>query len=296
MLGATTARAQDDAPPPATSEPDCSLKQYASIDLHASVPNRILVPADIEGHRLVFIIDTGAPVGVLKAGVAFALHLPFEPLTGRPRLELVGKPVVATTHIPSLELGGMSDPNPRFGLVPNDTLEGGVAGTLGADIWQNFNIEFDFAANKMNLFAPDHCPAKFVYWTKEPFAAIPFHFDQLEHIIIPVAVDGVRLEAIVDTGAPAAIVMNLDSARAHFSWAFPPPELKAVDEERGHYTYPFKLLSLAGASVHNPSVRLDKSLTLQGVDLLVGAEALRAFHVFISYKDKVIYLTARDAH
>ena len=35
-----------------------------------------------------------------------------------------------------------------------------------------FDVDFDFAAAKMNFFSPDHCPGKVTYWNPSAVAVI----------------------------------------------------------------------------------------------------------------------------
>lgn len=299
--------AQDETPPQqqATTPPenappagDCALKLYATIDLKAEPSNRVVFPVAINGHQLLFMLDTGSPVSVLSGPLVKAFGIPIDIDPSRRMFEngATGAKIVMAAKVSDFEIGGMKGKDFIFGIVPVSLLDPGIAGYLGADVIRNFDIELDFAANRMKLFSPDHCPGNVTYWTHAPHAAVPFEFDGMHHLVIPVTVDGVRLSAQVDTGAPPAIDMNFDAARALFGWYANPPVLTTVNEERGYYSYNFDKLSLGGASVHAPTARLEKNANFGAAQVLVGLEALKAFHVYISYKDKTIYLTARDAH
>ncbi len=38
----------------------------------------------------------------------------------------------------------------------------------------NYDVDFDFAVGKFNLFSKDHCDGQVVYWTRSPVAVVPF--------------------------------------------------------------------------------------------------------------------------
>ena len=284
----------------ADDAPDCRLTRYASLDIGTENPNRVIVPITLNDQQLPFAVDTGSPTSMLRDSTADKLGLDRQMLNfGYEVVMLSGARIHEQAIAPSFEIGGMKGKNFRFAILPNHFLERPAVGLLGADIVRNYDIEFDFANNKMNLFARRHCPGQVVYWTRSPFAVVPFHFDDGHHMIIPVKVDGVSLIGIVDTGAPPAIGMNLDRARHVFGWHEDQPQLQHVGGERSKdYVFPFGVLSLGGASVHQPTamIRDETEHHMEGPDLLVGLAALKAFRVYISYEDQAIYLTARDAH
>jgi hypothetical protein len=97
--------------------------------------------------------------------------------------------------------------------------------------------------------------------------------------------------------------MSVAAARDLFGWRMDPNELRKIRKSPARFTYPFGLLSLAGASVQNPTSLLDGRFHTETAgpgfdddpDVLVGLAALRPFHVYISHKDQLIYLTAADA-
>jgi len=296
-MGAAFALAAFASPALAEDAPDCRLTLYASLDMLPGDPHRILVPVTLNGHNETLIVDTGTPFSMLTESAVNALGLPRQMLAiGAEYQMLTGAKVDDMAVVSSFQLGDMKGKDFRFGVLPGGMLEDGLPGLLGADIVRNYDVEFDFAANKMNLFSPHHCTGKVIYWTHQPYASVPFHFDRGHHIVIPITLDNVALTAVVDTGAPTGVSMNIDTARDLFGWRTDPPELRHVAGPSSPQTYPFALLSLGGASVHNPSSNLRATSYGSKIDVLVGLEALKAFHVYISYEDQKIYLTARDAH
>ena len=201
-----------------------------------------------------------------------------------------------TAAVSSFSIGGMGGKNFHFGVVPDDEYGGGLAGSIGGDILRHYDVELDFAAHKLNLFAREHCPGKVVYWTREPYAAIHFNFAPEGQMLIPIKIDNVSFIAGINTAWPAAVQMNVGTAREMFEWRTDPPELHRNGGTSTSYTYPFSLLSLGGASVKNPSVELLENTQLSNQGVRVGLDALKPFHVYISNDDATIYLTAVDAH
>jgi predicted aspartyl protease len=276
---------------------DCRLTRYASLDIGTENPDRVIVPVTLNDHQVPLAIDTGSPTSMLSNKEANALSLDRQMLGFGTEIRMInGARIHESAIVPSFEIGGMKGRNFRLAVLPDHFLEPPAVGLLGADIVRNYDVDLDFAQNKVNLFARRHCPGQVVYWTRGPYATLPFHFDEGHHIEVPVKLDGVSLVALVDTGAPPAVSMSLERARHEFGWHDDQPGLHRVGGKRSPYTFPFGVLTLGGASVHQPTVVLRERGDGFGPDLLVGLAALKAFHVYISYEDQAIYLTERDAH
>jgi hypothetical protein len=187
-------------------------------------------------------------------------------------------------HEPSVELGN----------TPN----GPVAGLLAPDILRQFDVDLDFARKTVKFFSPDHCEGKILYWTPSAMAIIPMQLDA-GHIVVPVTVDGQRLQAIVDTGAGGTI-MNLTVAERRFG-------LTADTANSGPSVHQFKSLELEGLSVANPTIRLEPdrvanampsnlggvmSQPRQGLpDVIIGQNVIGKFHVYIAYGERKLYVT-----
>jgi predicted aspartyl protease len=288
LFTAPAAFADDDAT-------DCRLRLYATLPIDASAHDHSLVPIVLEGHEKEFVVDTGSPMSMIKAGVVDELGLSRHRVIGLDSYVGSGREIKERAVVPDCLLGRMRGRDLDVRILPDNELEPSAAGILGADILRNYDIEFDFAANRMNIYSPDHCRGKVIYWTHDPYAAIRFDILPGYHIVIPVELDGVQMRAMIDTGAPFAMMLT-DTARSKFSWDTDPPELRREGGAHSDYVYPFKMLSLGPASIHAPTVHMRDRFLVNGADLLLGLAALRAFHIYISYEERTIFLTTASAH
>ena len=284
----------------AHADSDCRLTLAASLDIRPDLRDAIYVTVTLDGHKELLALDTGSPTSMLTSATVDALGLSrqmgaYRAFESDESEMASGRPIEQETVVHDFEMGGMKGHNFHFAVLPDAEMPPPGAGLLGADVAQNYDIELDFAANKLNLISRDHCPGKVIYWTQKPYAAIPFHVFGGHHIAIPVKLDNVPLTALIDTGATVS-VMQLSRARTAFDWRKDPAELQKIAGRDGAYTYPFGLLSLGGAGVHQPTIHLRDELHIGDADMLVGLSALRAFHIYISYDEQTIYLTAADAH
>jgi hypothetical protein len=217
-------------------------------------------------------------------------------------------------RLPDINIGALHQEGAYFFVSPehDDDEERAFAneydGILGAEMLQNFDADFDFAAGKLNLFSQDHCPGKTVYWSAKILATIPFTLDNSLHVRFRAALDGKPLDAIVDTGA-INTDLNIDVARRLLGVDAPTPDMEKVAELQGSPVYRrrFQKLEIGGVVIDNPMLLLLPDLVANAaqrtrprsfasarnrlVDMLVGMNVLRRLHVYIAYKERTLYIT-----
>ncbi len=182
-------------------------------------------------------------------------------------------------------------------IIEPGWLDKDMVGTLGPDFFLQYEVEFDFAAHKMNLFSQDHCPGQVVYWTHDPAAAIPFKLDEAGHIVVDATLDDHDIKAIIDTGATTS-ALKMAGAQSLFDLSPGSPGMTKISSNTatgGNYKYTFKTLSLAGMNFNNPMIVLVGDANPAG-QLLLGGHQLNKLHLFISYKEHLLYATAANAH
>jgi aspartyl protease len=134
--------------------------------------------------------------------------------------------------------------------------EGGDAsidGILSPDVLRNFDLDFDFAAHKLNLISPEHCEAKVVYWTRDYADAEFMVVDG--HIVLPMKLDGQELQATLDTGSTVSGISESASKRFfHIDRSSAEAELdpEASANSLLNRRHRFKSLTVGGLSVNNP--------------------------------------------
>jgi len=272
--------------------PKCNLLQYASLDLTTEPNGRVTVPAQVNGRTVPFIVDTGGAFGGISSSLASAMGLPRRPWPFGTRIVFYGK--VEEKHIVALDtfgLGRLVAKSVPMPVMPDIMLDGDTYGLLAGNVLHGYDVDIDFLHEKLNLFSPDHCPGRVVYWA-DAWAEVPMTLDDTWHIVIPVTLDGKRLKAIVDTGA-ADTVMTVEHEQELFGY-----DRSAFKPVGGLFQYPFATLKFEGVEVQHPDIRLiPASAVARGApELLLGVNVLRQLHLYISYKEKMLYLTAADAH
>lgn len=306
----TTARADDICPP---------AEVFTTVDMQLGDDGRIYVPVKINQIHKSMMIDTGGFFSVVTTEVANELKLP----TRHTRFEIIG---VAgdTTNVAAhttFALGNLYTNSVDFMVSPDaggyaDDISD-VAGILAPNLLHSYDVEIDFAKMKLTLLSQDHCDGKAVPWPANTVSAVPMKLDSSNHIQIPVNLDGEDLTAMLDTGA-IHTVLNLELAQSKYGLKLGDPDTPEVGRllrspESKTYFHRFKSLSMEGVEIANPTVRLipdlmrnkmmDQNDSLKGGsrlpavtakpgfgDLILGMNVLRQWHIYIAYKEQIVYL------
>ncbi len=298
---------------------DCTLRQFASIPFVADAGSNPVVEAQIGARTYRLVVDTGGIYSMLDKGAANALKISLHSIrNGSDIYDVNGTRITSYVEAPDFKLGAISlDRFPMMvkSLTKTDTR---IDGTLGVDFLSRFDVELDFAGHKLNLFSPDHCAGKVVYWAKA-YTDMPFKLDGT-NIVLPVSLDDRKLNAVIDTGSSITTIDEAVAYRA-FNLSDTSADLERFPDAKAddlfQYRFRFKTLSFNGVAVSNPLIYLlpDKPAAaylrehddrlvgdpINGFDLkvpslILGTDVLSKLHLFISYKEKVLYLTAADAH
>ena len=295
VLGA--ARADDAAPSPWPQE--CRLTQVASLPM--TVKNgEITIPVNVNGSEKIFVLDTGGYASGLSPKAIADMGLKQQDVQGAIIKDAGGK--LATKYVRTSNFGFGQMQGESLPLLVMDGLN--TDGLLAPDVLRNFDVELDFANNKLNLFHHHPCDGRAVYWTSA-WAVMDFDVTHDGHIRVPVTLDGEDTHAVVDTGATYSHI-TMGSAQVLFGLNEKSPGMeKAGASEGGHgsiveeYAYPFKSLTMGGVTVSNPVVKIGEAENLlkgNQAKMLLGLSVIRRLHMFIAYKEGKLYITGANAH
>ena len=299
------------------SAQDCALKQFTAVDLVGDATHPV-VAVNIAGKTFHLLVDTAGVYSSLSDDIVSALSLDTHEIrNGGELYTTTGNVLRRYVNAPSFQIGIIQ--LDHFSMIVGGRISDSIDGTLSTDFLDRFDVDFDFATKKMNLFSPDHCEGKVVYWAKA-YTDVPFKIEGT-HIQTDITLDGHSLTGVIDTGSSvstidektSASVLGIDTQSAGVEHG-----ASAKADDPFAYRYRFKSLALNGVAVSNPDLLIlpdlaerafekrhddEKSLKdpvygaqLQKQDVIVGTDILSKLHLYISYKEKKLYFTAADAH
>jgi predicted aspartyl protease len=263
----------------------------------------VVVECAIGDKPVRMLVDTGAYFTAFTEAKATELGLPVET---RPDAGLVmygGTALRRFISTADFRVGKLTTPRYSYPLLPKGRLPDGVDGLLGPDLLANFDLDFDFAGGKVNLFSKEHCPGRVGYWTTEKLKPITIlRDDDQVHIAIHVTLDGEDVKALIDTGASLS-TLSLGHARRLFGFA--EDDKRLADDGRfqnlsGTKRFPFQRMTFGHVAVENPDIVLVPETSSQmgpnPTPMILGLSVLRKLHVYIAYREKNLYVTAADVH
>jgi predicted aspartyl protease len=289
---------------PVIAEETCRLLRIASVDSSMDRAGGLIVPMKIGSQSVSMLVDTGGIITGIRDTVADRIGLRMSPMAMEAQMRMYGGARISRyTIAPEVELGGLKAQRFPLIIMPGETMMGSdIDGILAPNVLSKYEVEFDFANARLNLFTRDHCEGQVVYWTTGPYAAIPIVVDEHSwHLTLPVMLDGHRVRATIDTGSSRSI-LSWETAKDLFSLDEKTPGVEKVPGSDIHaFHYPFKSLAMQGVNVADPDLLLvpdaDSHMMMFGEPpMILGMGVLRQLHLFLSYKEKVLYATPASAH
>lgn len=159
------------------------------------------MPANVNGTQVQLLIDTGSGLSSISQKAVDVLKLKPQ-ATDWQSYDLYGNMSQQFVSLDTLQVGPLKAKNLHLMIWPNPGLSSD--GLIGGDILSHYDVELNFVARKLNLFSPDHCEGKVIYWPATAGAIVPFSMRRPSagdtDIHVPITVDGKDLQAIIDTG------------------------------------------------------------------------------------------------
>jgi predicted aspartyl protease len=301
----------------AWSQP-CTVKRLASLPFAPGRDGSPIVKVVINDVEQNFLVDTAAPFTAIDERVAQAMALPERSVQGT-EIYAGGKAVNRYVVARRVLLGITEFTNLGLLRLSPGELGPGIDGIVGADLLRNFDLDFDFARNALNLYSKEHCKGAVVYWTRD-YTTVPFELSESQHLFFPVTLDGTNLSAIADTGSGHTALSETVAGRKFDLTAQSPgsePVPGARPDGPWRFQHRFDILTFEGISARRPLIRvradvnerafnrkhIDKTqispvtrVELDHEDVDIGMDLLRKLHLYVCYDENLLYISAAGAH
>jgi predicted aspartyl protease len=281
----------------------CVTRRVADLPL-TLWQDKLLVNVTLDGSPETMALDTGAGITVISTEAAGRLDIPHD-FDHAANVGGVGgaQSTLFIAHVDRLDLGSM-----RFGhqalpivdLPMRDSQRRPVAGLLGADILSRFDVDLDIPGGRLGLWQETGCDTAPPPWDETAQPA-PIELDAGHHIQLPLRVDGVALNAVLDTGAGGMVLTLRAGMRAGATEdalaADPVIHGTGVNNQpwSGHM-HRFHSITFADRRLSDvwtalvPGRDVARYDALIGADGLVGMRVLRDMRLWISYRTKRLYV------
>lgn len=281
---------------PMPAQAKCELSQI--IELPVTMDGlRPMISASINGHAAQFVADSGAFFSIITPGTAASDGLRLSPAPQNFRLMGVGGEAEASvTTVKDFGLAGHSLHNVEF-LVGGSAVGGG-AGLIGQNILGLADADYDLAHGVIRLLKPSGCgDAVLAYWAgKQSYSVLNLYWRNSggKHIEADVMVDGAKIHAMFDTGAPTSVLSLKAAERAGITPDSPGITDGGPTGGLGRHVVQswigsFKSLKL-GDNEEIKNIKL-RFADLGDVDMLIGADFFLSHHVYVGNAEHKMFIT-----
>jgi len=302
------------APLPAQAQDCAPARLLATVPMQSAEPesNIRTVPVILNGVTRHMVLDTGGATTQLSKDTIAELKLPLHNSSAA-IYDIDGRVSRAFATVRDFTFGDLHRSDAALMVWPEATRP--FAGELAQDMLQPYDVDVDFTAGALKLYAKDHCPGP-SGWV--PTARAEMH-NKGWHLHIPVTLDGRTYDAIFDTGSRHTI-MRLPTARHDFgldtdSAGMEPYRAINGDAFLTGYIHAFSKMSFGGMTIERPEVMIvpdimnrnaDKSRMAENPayhhnaglilpELSLGMDVLKHLHLYMAFGEQALYVAPADA-
>lgn len=285
------------AMPVASAAPaSCQFQQIAQVPLHyAGSGLNLSMTGKINGKPATMLPDTGAGRTYLTRSGAERHGLRMQPT--RDFVEgVAGRSRLYDARVSELSIGPVRAGNLTLAVIGDTSFTPSFDAIAGAAYLLQSDLEFSLATKELRFFRPEGCgDAWLAYWDPDA-SVIPFrqHHDATPNPRFSVHINGVRLDAVIDSGAAITSISRHAARRAGI--ALDGPKAKRVGHAGGvgrrpvaNWIVTADTFKLGDVTVHHPE--FDVIDVQPGADVLLGADFLRAHRVLFAMSQGKLYVS-----
>ena len=280
----------------------CTVDNKATIPVDAS-GTVITVPVEVNGITATFILDTGAQRSLVTQAAVDRIGLARDEWVDTTMGGVGGLVRHPNANPRSLSLGGVKlvrrtlnhDTSFVVGVLARTGLGSRVIdGLLGRDFLSLFDLDLDVPGRRLTLFQVQGCAGRFLPWSTA-YAAVPVTTPAEDAMVVPVALDGTPLRALLDTGASASLLAAPGIIRTGLQQSS--LEGDVADQVSGAgprmvtmHRHTFRSLQVGSQIIDKPVIWVAPIRLAPIVDMLLGADWLASRRVWLSYATRQLFV------
>jgi predicted aspartyl protease len=265
---------------------------------YSDATHRAIVMGTVNGKPTRMIIDTGAYETFLFRAGAERLGLPLD-TTGKHSSGVGGTSVNYVTRVDDFSVGIAHSGKAPIQVIGHSSRMDGDA-LVGADFLLQTDMELSLADKYLQFFRATGCSDTYLaYWDSNAME-IPFagKEERSNKPYVTVELNGVKLRAILDTGAPRSSVSRhgaeLAGIQVDGPGVFKGRKVGGIGDERvDSWIATFDSFSIGPESMkHVELAILDESSRGRGpVDVVLGTDFLRAHRILFAMSQDRLYMS-----
>jgi len=282
----------------AAAEPaKCSYTPIGKLPLRYSGPSLVITTQGvINGTPAELLVDTGAYATVMtRTGTerrGLRLYDTGDKATGIGGMVSVYATKVEEFNVGPIRAGRSSMPVlASFGNTPT------YEGILGAPVLFQTDMELSLATKELTFFVPERCGDTFLGYWGGNVQDIPLRRHNQNHMNphFLVRINGVEMEAMIDTGAVVSLISTDGAKRAGIDINAPGVKRGGDLVGLGNYSIsrwlaPVKSFQIGDEIVQNAEIAVENS-GMDGAYVTLGADFLRSHRVLFAMSQNKLYFS-----
>lgn len=266
----------------------CQLLRIAQWMMRAEYYSPV-VDAVINGQNVRVLLDTGAPLTVVRRSATRSLNLA--------RTEVEGHPNAEAVYINEFRIGKWARNDWRVLVAGEHDFGDDVALVLGDDFFQGADVEFDFQSNAVRVYQTKDCEdAALAYWAR---SATQVPIEPGGRVQLAIAINGKPVRALLDSSASRSLLGAAEAAKFGVTPESPGAAPAGCVTGYGKngvnsWTAQFESFAIGDEVIRNPRIRVADLARHTGdaqTGMLLGADFLHSHRVLVSRSQGKLYFT-----
>ncbi len=277
--------------------------QNLTVVLLDIVDGAVLVPVMVNGLTGSFVLDTGAAFSVVTPEAVRRFGIELDDWTSTTMRGVGGTERRRNANPRSIELGGIGlhrrslarDATLRVADLATTTRKGmRIDGLLGRDFLSLFDLDLNFPSRRLTLYDVAGCTGRFLPWSVD-YLSIPVENPAESALIVTVTLNGVKLHALLDTGASETLIAAPGMARLGLGLDRLRNDPSQIVNGLGPHTvtmwrHRFEGFQVGGENFGSPTFLVSPIQLNPISDLLLGADWLLNRQVWISFATNQLFV------
>jgi predicted aspartyl protease len=282
--------------PSAAAPNPCKYVEVAKLPLQYSGPSlEVTTVGSINGTPATMLVDTGASQTALTRTGTERLGLTLH-MTGKYSEGVGGYSRIYEARVSEFSSGIAAPAKGYMRVLSDFAVPPAFDAILGASFLMQADLEISLATKEMKFFRPVDCKDAFLaYWSPDA-VVVPFESGSNgRNPYLKVMVNGVKMTAIIDSGAGATSITLRAAKRAGLKLDAPgvtrAGEAHGIgDRKAPRWRTNFDTFQIGDEIVRNAELGV-ADYDLGEVDMLIGDDFLRSHRVLFAMSQKKVYLS-----
>lgn len=284
-------------PAQAAEAPRCRYAAVATLPLHYTGPGlQVTTEGVINGTPATMLVDTGAYDSFLTRTGTERRGMKISNL-GRVAQGVGGYSSIYQTRIKEFVAGPARSERGHMRVLSDFGNPPSFDAILGAPFLLQTDLEISLATKEIKFFQPVNCgDTHLAYWDADALV-IPFDtsFESTPNPNFTVLVNGVKMRAIIDTGAAATTISLAAAKRAGLKLDTPGVEqaghvVGVGDDKVAYWHTRFKTFAIGEEVIQNADIGVIDGKG-SDVDILLGDDFLRSHRVLLAMSQRKLYFS-----